>query len=80
MVDAECREENVINEEDDRERMNGLNVSNPKQSPEKNEETMNGETKVFTTHDSLLPPERTESLVYLQQSRRGSLVAKYKSV
>ena len=80
LVDAEWREENVINGEDDRERMNGLNVFNPNKSQEKNEETMDGEIKVFTTTDYLLPPERTESLVYLQPSRRGSLIAKYKSV
>ena len=78
--DAELREENVIDEEDDREKLNGSHVSNPKDSQEKNEETMEGEAKVFTTTDSLLPPERTESLVYLQPSRRGSLIAKYKSV
>ena len=78
--DAERREENVIYEEDDRERLNGSNESNPKYCPEKNEEIMEGEAKVFPPPDSLLPPQRTESLVFLQQSRRGSLIAKHKSV
>ena len=68
--DAEGREENAINEKDDRARLNGSNESNPKDSPEKNEETIGGEAKVFRTPDSLLPPQRTESLVYLQKIQK----------
>ena len=79
-VDAECREENVIHEEDDRERLNGSNGLIPKDNQETNEETMEVIAKVFSTPEYLLPPERTESLVYLHPSRRGSLVDKYKSV
>ena len=52
--DAECKEENVIHEDDDRERSKGSNGSIPKDIAEKNEETMESGTKVFTAPDSLL--------------------------
>ena len=52
--DEECREENVLNEEDDKERLNESNGSIPKDNPGKNEETMESETKVFSSPDSLL--------------------------
>ena len=74
--DAEYRADNAINEEDDKERLTGSNESKPEESPEINEE----KRKASTAPDSILPPQRTESLVYLPQSRRGSLIAKYKSV
>ena len=67
----------MIHVEDDRERLNGSNGLIPKDNQEKNEETMEVIAKVITPPDSLPPPERTESLVYL--SRRRSLGAKYKS-
>ena len=83
--DEGCREQNKIDEEGVKDVEFPDNYSDKNDVKEKlaiNEDEKSIEEKVedYPIPDLLLPPPRQGSLVSLQESRRGSLIAKFKSV